>query len=636
MSPSNETNNANTNEWECLGPIADGGTIFGLAVSPTADVSRYWAATGCGIFASDDGGNTWAQNLAGLTTPLISALTVAANGALFAGALNGDLFASFDYGRKWESGMVPEELRATVTFVLASPNFRKDGTAFAATDGGGLLVTRDSGGTWEDSSFGLGDASVLALATSPDWSSQEIMFAATLEGVCVSRNGGRAWRETELMMDEEIIDVLAVSPDFAHDRTAYAGTERGSIYRTTDGGRTWDATPERLGDEPVNCLWLAPDFARSGRVVAGVGSRICVSTDRGDSWRSVVEMPGSILCLAGDEAVLLAGMHDAGVWKSVDGGDTWVSSSGGLSARGFAQLISSDESFYSMGPQEGLWSSSGEITSWSSFSELMSYIPLSALAVPSPANLFVVSQDRGILRSTDDGASWRVVCETPNIQAIMILEPERRGWAGTVKGQLLTSEDGGETWREAKTPCEGQEILSIVSSPAYAQDHTLFMGTSIPATGNKQARTALWRSKDGGNSWQQLTTQVTSARWVNIALPQGVMENVADQAVLATGPYCLRPLRRAKDVWISTQVDPNGANTLSLVALGEVDQGGVFYAATGSGIFRSLDGGRTWHTFSEGVTGTQSFISIVATRQEAGDTLYALSLGGLMWRRELS
>ena len=634
MSISKEALKENVRSWERLGPIADGGTIFGLALSPNLDVHRYWAATSCGIFLSDDDGNTWAQNLNGLTTPLLSAIGVAPNGALFAGSLEGELFSSFDYGKTWQTAIIPLELKFTVTAILPSPNFRSDGAAFAATDGGGVMVTRSSGKSWEESSFGLGSANVLALAAPPDWSRREIMFLANTEGVFISTNGGRSWRETELILTDDVVDVLAVSPAFEGDHTLYAGTEGGKLYCSTDGGRTWELLQAQIGEGSLNCLWLLPDFAESGRMVAGIGPTIYISNDRGDSWREAAELPGAILTLTGEGNRVLAGLYDAGVTKSEDGGATWASLPGGLSARGFARLFVSGDKLYAMGPQEGLWASEDEGRTWHSLSSLAPYLPISSAFVLAKG-LFVASQQNGILRSTDGGSSWETVCQTPNVQSLTLLPDEHLGWAGTSEGKLLATQDGGSTWQEAESPCAGEEILSIVASPLHAQDRTLLMGTASRATPTKSARVALWRSTNGGASWRQVTTQVTTARWVDIALPFGVTENATEQAVLATGPYCLRPLRRAKDVWISTQVDPSGANALSVVAQGEVDRGGILFAATGSGVYRSIDGGRTWHSFAEGL-GPGSFISLTLVRKGEMDTLYALSLGGSIWKRELA
>jgi photosystem II stability/assembly factor-like uncharacterized protein len=227
------------------------------------------------------------------------------------------------------------------------------------------------------------------------------------------------------------------------------------------------------------------------------------------------------------------------------------------------------------------------------------------------------------------------VSDAPGVQSLLLVPEAQVGWAGTGEGKLFATQDGGATWQSIASPCEGQEILTLAASPTYVQDHTLLMGTGISATGNKPARVALWRSTDGGKAWRQITSQVTPARWVDIVMPQGVAQNAADQAVLATGAYCLRPLRRAKDVWISTQVDPSGANTLSVVVLGEIDNGGVLYAATGTGVYRSIDGGRTWQRFVEGLD-SQSFISIVAMPDANGPALYTLSLGGLLWKCTLA
>ncbi|MEA3408523.1 MAG: hypothetical protein U9R48_10680 [Chloroflexota bacterium] len=630
MSISRETLADSQEAWEYLGPIANGGTVFGVAVSPVSDISLCWAATGCGIFMSEDDGKTWVQNLEGLTTPLLSTLAVAPNGALFTGALNGEIFASFDYGKRFERGLVPSELQATVTDLVASPNFREDGTVFAATDGGGVLVSRSSGDRWEDSSFGLGDLTVLALVTTPDWSDREIMFAATTDGVFTSRNGGRAWRETELMLyGEDIVDVIAVSPAFDEDRTVYAGTEGGDVYRSTNGGRAWTLLQKEVGEGPVNCLWLSPDYAETKRVIVGAGDTLLVSSDGGESFVTK-EMPGTVLALNGDEGLLLAGLHNDGIWRSADAGDTWEPAES-FAARGFARLVPADGCLYAMGPQEGLWLSDDKGQSWRPLEGLVSYLPLSDLSVPAADIVFVVSQEYGILRSLDGGMSWNLVQEREGIGALLVLD-NGDGWAGTVEGRLLLTHDGGETWQDVESPCEGQEILSLVASPNYAQDRTLFMGTSIPAQGSRGARVALWRSTNGGADWRQVTTQVTSARWADIAMPVGVGEGVSGQAVVATGPYCLRPLRRAKDVWISTKVDPDEANTLSVVAVGEVDEGGVLVAATGNGIYRSIDGGRTWQPFSKGLTAT-SFVSIVGVQNEARADLYALSLGGTLWRR---
>ena len=83
---------AESKTWESLGSIIQGGTVYSVAVSPVEQVARCWAATGCGVFFSDDNGAHWVQSLSGLTTPLLAAIAVSSKGALIAGSLQGDFY----------------------------------------------------------------------------------------------------------------------------------------------------------------------------------------------------------------------------------------------------------------------------------------------------------------------------------------------------------------------------------------------------------------------------------------------------------------------------------------------------------------------------------------------------------------
>jgi photosystem II stability/assembly factor-like uncharacterized protein len=583
---------------------------------------------------SHDGGQSWEQQLNGLTTPLISGLTVASSGALFAGSLDAGLFVSLDYGKSWQKGKPSWDVEGTVTGMATSPNFRTDGTAFAALDGGGLMATRNNGKTWEDASFGLNSMLVFSVAVSPDWSRYETIWASTEEGVYISRNGGRAWRATGLADKNDVVDALAASPAFADDQTVYAGTESGALHVSTDGGRRWTLLQSSIAEGPLYCLWLDPDFSTSGKMIAGIANGVHLSTDRGDSWVRVAELPGSILSLTGDRSVILAGLHEAGVFKSEDGGQTWTPT-GEVTARGLSRLASSGGNLYAMGPQEGVFASVDSGASWAALAGLEDYLPVSAMHVGDDGAVFVASHEAGILQLASSRRSWRVRSEQSGVSTLMITPVENLGWAGTTEGKYLTSKDGGTTWTNVDDgPSRGQEVLTIVASPGFTDDHTLYAGTAVAATRRTKGRVVLWRSRNKGRTWHQVTTQETDSRWMDISMPAGVSDKVADQAVVATGPFCLRPLRKAKDVWISTAVDPSGANVLSIVAAGEVDNGGDLYAATGNGIYRSTDGGRTWHTFSEGVEG-KSFVSLALVTEGDTRTLFALSLGGLLFKRVL-
>ncbi len=630
------TGQASTNErWQRVGPVLGGGTVFGVAVSSRAGKTCFWAATACGVFLSEDGGEHWQQRLNGLTTPLVSALVAAPNGDLFAGSLNAELFRSVDDGMTWERGTQGWDAEGTVTGMAVSPSYEEDGTVFAALDGGALMASRNRGKHWEDASFGMNSMTVIAVAVAPSWERYETLFGATDQGVYVSRNGGRAWRATPLMLDEQV-GVLVVSPAYMEDQTLFAGTESAALYVSNDQGRTWEQLHEQIGEGALNCMWAAPDFATSGRLLAGIDDGIFVSSDRGVTWSRVAEMQGAVLSLAGNQEVVVAGVHNVGVFKSLDGGLTWVSATGDLAARGLAQFIIKDDILCTMGPQEGVFISEDQGASWRALEGLDMYLPLTAISLAEDGQLFVANQEIGILRGNTTGRNWRLRYEKAGISALLVLPEENVGWAGTVEGELLSSHDGGMSWQVVEEPPTAeQEVLTIAASPDFAEDHTLYMGTAIEGTRVKPARVALWRSRNKGRTWHQITTQETDSHWVHISMPADVTEAVADQAILATGPFCLRPLRRAKDVWISTVVDPNGSNVLSVVGIGEIDSGAMLYAATGSGVYSSSDGGRTWHPFAEGLEG-HSIISLALRKEGDARILYAMGLGGLIFKRQVA
>jgi hypothetical protein len=152
------------------------------------------------------------------------------------------------------------------------------------------------------------------------------------------------------------------------------------------------------------------------------------------------------------------------------------------------------------------------------------------------------------------------------------------------------------------------------------------MGTAIPASGGSEARVGVWLSTDAGAAWRLATPQPTSARWADIAMSAGAPGEPLPQALVAAGPYVLRPMQTLDGGWESAIVDPAGANVLSVVSAGE----GEFYAATTTGVFKSNGGGRAWRPFVEGLPSRPTSPRGGAAREKR--CLYALSLGGVVGR----
>jgi len=130
--------------------------------------------------------------------------------------------------------------------------------------------------------------------------------------------------------------------------------------------------------------------------------------------------------------------------------------------------------------------------------------------------------------------------------------------------------------------------------------------------------------------------QHTSAMWLDAVLPPAPGRKPYDGAYFATETQCLRPLRGGHDVWVGTQVTVEAPNILGLAMDGDPGKSGVLYAATSGGVYRSQDGGRTWQAVN-GETSSGSYVSVaIGPDGQGARALYALELGGTLWRWPLA
>jgi photosystem II stability/assembly factor-like uncharacterized protein len=278
-----------------------------------------------------------------------------------------------------------------------------------------------------------------AIAVAVDPRNPEVLFASSdMDGLFASRDGGATW---QAVWSQDGIDHIEVDPGNP-DLLYAAGYD---IIRSTDGGRTWHVVNDGPRGRLVQFLQVNPHLP--GVVYAGISNGILRSNDFGQTWHwHRIQKEGVVYTVsvdARDPAILYSAGYD--LLKSTDGGDSWAPIESGLSLddrRGELRVTA-----MAADPHESGVLTAG-VTEFSS--------------VPDPPGR--------IYRSTDGGASWRMISEVGDRLTAMLVDPVHpemilvgSGEFGTVQGTFLST-NGGLSWDQI----DDDGAYQIVASPAGA------------------------------------------------------------------------------------------------------------------------------------------------------------------------
>jgi photosystem II stability/assembly factor-like uncharacterized protein len=285
--------------------------------------------------------------------------------------------------------------------------------------------------------------------------------------------------------------------------------------------------------------------AERGPVPRSSSTRAAAALDtlitRGLKWRSVgPQRGGRSIAISGVRAQPKIGYFGAtggGLWKTTDGGQTWRNITDGQihsSSVGAVAVSETDPNilFIGMGeseirgniqPGDGVYKSIDAGKTWSHIGFSNSDAIAKIRIHPTNPNIVFVadfgdfgrnSEERGIFKSTDGGATWRRVLykspdaggidveidrTNPNVMYAALWEAYRKEWGMSSGGPgsgLYKSTDGGETWTE---------ITRAKGLPAGVVGK---IGVSIsPVDPNRvfalieNENGGLFRSDDGGTTW---------------------------------------------------------------------------------------------------------------------------------------
>ncbi len=160
----------------------------------------------------------------------------------------------------------------------------------------------------------------------------EIYFSRTSDG-------GRSWEWSI----RKVADTLAaIGGVVYHEGSYFAVGSGGQFFRSSDGGSTWEQSStgsKGWQEDIVACgdyLYVASSGITTYTLQRVDSSRVMVSTDRGETWSSVVPTGNrdgymwGVSCVSEQEAWASGGDGTGLIYRTIDGGTTWTNAACGV------------------------------------------------------------------------------------------------------------------------------------------------------------------------------------------------------------------------------------------------------------------------------------------------------------------
>jgi photosystem II stability/assembly factor-like uncharacterized protein len=323
-------------------------------------------------------------------------------------------------------------------------------TYFFGAAGGGVWRTRDAGQSWTpltDGQFDAGGIGAIAIADSDP----NVMYVGTGSacprgnvsagiGIYKTQDGGETWKHVGLRTAGQIgrIRVHPRNPDLVYAAVlgnVFGASDDRGVYRSSNGGATWEKV-----------LFVSNRTGAVDLAMNPVNPRVLVAA----MW-TVERKPWTID----------SGSMEGGLFKSTDGGDTWVKLSEGLPSGVMVGRIgvtispANPERLWAVveaaGEKAGIYRSDDAGRTWqrtSSQRELRqrAWYFNHLVADPTDANV-VYALNTFLFRSTDGGKSFAVINGAKNDNHDLWINPRNpRAMVLGDDGGAAVSLTGASAW----------------------------------------------------------------------------------------------------------------------------------------------------------------------------------------------
>jgi photosystem II stability/assembly factor-like uncharacterized protein len=511
--------------WTHLG-LRDGYQIPAVAVDPR-DPNRVFAAVlghpygpneERGLYRSTDGGQNWQKVIAKDENTGASDVEIDPS--------NPDTV----YASIWEAREGPWE----------------DGNEFNGTSGG-LFKSTDGGATWNQLTSGLPeDLSQIYVAIAPSDPRRLYATIGTASGklgVYRSDDAGGNWSQITNDLrpsgrigggDLPVPKVDPKNPDLVYVASTVT-------MRSTDGGKTWSGFRGAPGGDDYQNLWINPNDGNIILLVSDQGALVTVN--RGQTWSSWYNQPTAqlyhVIATNTFPYKVCAGQQESGSVCTLSRGND-----GAITFRDWHPVGVIEYGYVAPDPlnEDIIYGGGRNEVSKFHFStgEVQNVTPI-PLRDPkyradrteplmfSPVDPHTLYYASNVLFKTSDGGNtWQTISpdltrENPGVPesvgtlfrkgmekqrgVVYALAPSFKNistlWAGTDDGKLWITRDGGKNWSDI-TPKELSAWSKVTQiSASHFDEQSAY--ASVSRFRINDMHPYIYRTHDGGKSWQQIT-----------------------------------------------------------------------------------------------------------------------------------
>ena len=480
-------------DWT-VGTSPEGLDFDVVACKPGTDCQTVFLGRDGQVFRSTDGGQSWSEISVDCYDP--REFDFLDDQAIMLSHSGESLFRSADSGDTWTEIPLEYSYRGGAHFPTATVGY------LFQQSGGPLLKTTDGGASW-DSIYQFE-----ANAFYGDWLDENIGYLYDQNRrIFKTTDGGTSWDlVTDAGVPSNLRHLVALSE---MELVAYVFPS--NIFRSTDGGVTWENNTT-IGAGQYGLRFAGIHNNGSDFWISSWGTEILYSTDGLQTATS--QFPGlrpsfEAVAFPSNE-VGYALQERVGMFKTIDGGDTWTQLTNNFFTVSRDFLVLDEETviipYNSSGPQ--ITEDGGQ--SWATlFPEAIQDTTYVFHIEQLPGGRLCLFGSVHAAYSDDSGDTWEVIYHGfGSFPRSMVFIDDQTGLVGSDGGRIFRTINGGASWELA---IDGDFSTQPISNLFVLEDGTIVNTTS-----------GITRcSSDGGQTWDTETCAGISAPGAIIQGPDG-------------------------------------------------------------------------------------------------------------------